>query len=319
MARLIRNTTILAKIESVYGTDPTPTGAANAILVSEVSINKVANNVARDLIRSYLGASDELVGTKYIEMGFTVEWQGSGTAATAPAWGPLLRACGFAESTEATPDRVEYVPVSTSFESVTIYYYLDGALNKATGCFGNVAFDFMVSTRPTMAFSFVGIDSGVTAASPSGVDYSSFEAPLVVTDTNVANLLLGCTEAAGTLSGGTSYTSNGFTVNMGVETPFTPLIGSESVDIVQRSATGTLALDLTAAQEVTMIGEIDANTTTSIGFEHGSVAGKVMMAFMPTVQRINPRYEDINGIALLGMDLRITPDSGNDEILIIQK
>jgi peptide/nickel transport system substrate-binding protein len=56
----------------------------------------VANNVNRDLVRNYFGASEQLVGIAYIEAEFTVELQGSGTAATAPAWGALLRAAGHA-------------------------------------------------------------------------------------------------------------------------------------------------------------------------------------------------------------------------------
>ena len=39
MSRLIRNTAILAKIETAYGVDAAPTGAANALLVSNLSIN----------------------------------------------------------------------------------------------------------------------------------------------------------------------------------------------------------------------------------------------------------------------------------------
>lgn len=319
MSRYTRNSTILAKIETVYGTDSTPTGAANAILVSDLSITPIANNVPRDLILAYLGASEELVGTRYLQIGCTVELQGSGTAGTEPAWDPLLRACGFASSVEATPDRVEWVPITTSMESVTIYYYADGVLREALGCRGNVSFDLAVGSRPTMTFSFVGIDNDISAASPTGVDYSSFVAPLVVTDDNVANFLLGCTEADGSLSSGTAFTSRGMTIDMGNNAVFVPTLNGESADITQRAATGQMTLDLTAAQEVTMVGEIQANTTTSVGMELGSVAGKVIVVYAPAVQRINPTYEDVDGRSMVAMDLRFIPSSGNDEILIVQK
>jgi cell wall assembly regulator SMI1 len=97
--RLIRNTAILAKIEVTYGTDPTPTGGSNALLVSNLTINPInAQNVDRDIIRAYLGGSEQLLGTRYQEMSFDVEMVGSGTVAVAPAWGPLLRACGMGET-----------------------------------------------------------------------------------------------------------------------------------------------------------------------------------------------------------------------------
>ena len=113
MARYTRDSAILAKIETTEGTDSAPTGGSNALLVSEQSIEPlVANNVPRELIRNYFGASEHRVGTAYLMVEFTVELQGSGTAATAPAWGALLRGCGFAESglvsyAAYAPDTVE--------------------------------------------------------------------------------------------------------------------------------------------------------------------------------------------------------------------
>ena len=99
MARYVRNSAVLAKIESVYGTDPVPTGGANAMLVSNQSKPKLVNNlVDRALLRSYFGGSEQLVGTRYLEIAFDVELAGSGTAGTAPAWAPLLRASAFAET-----------------------------------------------------------------------------------------------------------------------------------------------------------------------------------------------------------------------------
>ena len=79
--RYIRNTAILAKLETEYGTDAAPTEAANALLVSNVSINPLnAQNVSRDLIRPFLGGSEQLVGVANIEMSFDVEFAGSANA-----------------------------------------------------------------------------------------------------------------------------------------------------------------------------------------------------------------------------------------------
>ena len=49
---LMRKRTMLAKIEPIYGTDPTPTGAADAILVKSLDVNPIeATLLPRDLIR----------------------------------------------------------------------------------------------------------------------------------------------------------------------------------------------------------------------------------------------------------------------------
>jgi hypothetical protein len=48
MPRYIKNTLITAKIETTPGTDAVPTGAANALLVSEMSITPLdAQNIDR--------------------------------------------------------------------------------------------------------------------------------------------------------------------------------------------------------------------------------------------------------------------------------
>lgn len=317
MSRFMRNTTILAKVETTYGTDAVPTGAANAMLVSDCTISPMADNVDRSLIRSYMGSSEQLVGTKHIEISMTLELQNGGTAGTAPAWGPVARACGLAESVLATPDRVEYTPVSSGFESVSIYYYVDGVVYKALGCRGSIDFALGVGERPTMQVKMVGIDGGVAEATPSGVDYSGFKTPLVVTESNTGDFLLGCTYASGALSSGTSYVSRGLKVSLGADARFTPTLGGETVEIVDRATTGSMTLDLTAAQEVAMKAAIDANTLTSVGFLHGTTEGYKALFYAPAVQRINPKHEDVNGLAMLAMDLRFTPSSGNDELRIV--
>jgi len=318
MARYIRNTTILAKIETTYGTDSIPTGAANSMLVSNVTVAPVHENVSRDLIRSYMGASEQLVGTRYISLDFTVELQGSGTAGTIPAWGALMRACSFAEADLLTPDRIEYSPVSSAQEGVSIYYYLDGVLWKALGCRGTCDIDLTVGARPTMSFKFFGIDGGATAATPSGVSYTSFKTPVTVTAANSDDFLIGnVTYAAGVLSGGTASCTRGMNISLGNDYKHVPTLCGESVDITGREITGSMVIDLAAAAEVTEITAINANTTTAIGWTLGTVAGYKVMIYAPAVQRINPKYEDVDGRAMLSVDLRFLPSAGNDELKLI--
>lgn len=317
MSRYIRNTTVLIKIEGTYGTDAVPTGAANAILVSDVSINPVTDNVKRDLIRTWMGASEELIGNKHIEIDMTVELQNGGTAGAAPAWGPLIRACGFAEALLTVPARVEYTPVSAGFEGVSIYYYMDGVLHKAIGCRGTVDFDESVGVRPVMKFKFLGVDAGVSAATPSGVSFTGFKTPVVVTEDNVSQFLLGCTYAAGVLSAGTAHTSRGLTFNIGGDVKYVPTLGGQSVDITNREGTGKITLDLSAADEVTMKDAITANTLTSIGMVLGLTAGYKVLTFLPACQRTNPKTEEVDGRAMLAMDLRLIPLVGNDEIRLV--
>lgn len=102
MALRSRLRTILSKIESPYGTDSGPDGT-DALLVREITPTPMeADVVSRNLIRPYMGASDNLLANTRVRMGFQVELAGSGTAATAPRFGALLQACGFSATTLGT-------------------------------------------------------------------------------------------------------------------------------------------------------------------------------------------------------------------------
>ena len=321
MGRYIRNTAILAKIESSYGVDSTPTEGANAMLVSNVNINPLAaQNVPRDLIRPYMGGSEQLVGNAYVEMSFDVELQGSGTAGTAPAYDPLLQACGFAASATGAV-RANYYPETPADGSVAIYYFLDGVKHVALGCRGNVALKLGSGARPVLSFRMLGIDGGVTAASPSALTLTGFKTPNVVTDPNTGDLTFGATFNVDTvlpaLTGGTAYSSRGIELDLGNAVAHTPLLGGQSIDISDRNVTGKIALDLTAAQEVTFMASVKANTTQSIGLIHGTTAGYKVVVFMPAVQLINPTKEDFNGRLLCAYDIRAVPNTGNDDIRIV--
>lgn len=319
MPRYLRNTAILAKIETTYGTDAVPTEAANALLVSNVSINPLnAQNVPRDLVRPYLGGSEQLVGVSYVELGFEVELAGSGTAGTAPPYGPLLRACGFAETATASV-RTEYNLVTPVADSVSIYYFSDGAKHVARGCRGDVSIKLGVRERPVLAFKFLGLDGGLTAASPSALTLTGWKTPAVVSEPNTGDVTVGCTYTAATptLTGGTGYPSQGLELALGNSLVYTALLGGEAADVNQREVTGKVRLDLTAAQEVTFTANVKANTLQSIGLMHGTVAGYKVMVFMPAVQLINPSKADENGRLLIGYDLRALPSSGNDELKLV--
>lgn len=316
--RKVRNTAVLAKIETAYGTDAAPTGAADAILVTEASFNVTYNNVNRDLLRGYLGGSEQLAGTRWAEISFSVELAGSGTAGTAPAWGRLLRACAFAETVTAD-DRVEYNPISTSFESLTIDYFIDGVRRKALGCRGNVNITMNEGERPMLRFEFVGLDAGASAQTTPTLTLTSWRQPVVVTDVNTGDIRLGGTYTAGALSGGTVYPSRGLTLNVGNNVARIALLGNQSVDITNRDTTGQMQLELTAAQEVTLLSEVNSNTLRSLGLDHGTAAGHRITVWAPNVQLINPQYQDYEGRSHTSFDVRVLPSSGNDELRIVAR
>lgn len=319
MSRKTRRVAILGKIETTYGVDPVPTGAANAILVTNPNIVPLnAQNVSRELIRQYFGNSQELVGPANKEITYAVEIAGSGTKGVAPAYGPWLRACGFAESV-VTDEYVEYLPRSDGFESMAQYFYDDGVLHKLLGGFGNVQFAMPVGQIPRFNFRFLGLDGSDSTASLPTSDYSDFQIPKPVSNANSGGITFGATYAAGAISGGTEVQSMGINIDLANALSFTPLLGAETVDITDRQPSGDVTLDLSAAQEVSNMTAVREATTQSLAFEHGTADGHKILVFMPAVQLVNPRKADQNGRRLIAYDLRIMPDEGNDEIRFVVK
>lgn len=317
MARYIRNTVILAKVEATAGTDAVPTGAADAVLVSNLSITPLeAQNVDRALVRGYFGGSEQLVATAFVKCSLTVELAGAAAAATAPQWGDLLLGCGMAEASLTTPNRVEYTPVSSALKTLTIYYQDDGVQHKLLGAMGNVKISAKVGERPTLQFDFTAIDGGISATSNATPTLTAWKTPMTMTKANVVDITLGATYATGAISGGTVYASQGLELDLGNTVNHVPLLSSERVDISQREATGSMQLDLTAANEVSFMATVKANTTQSLALTIGTTTGNKIIIHAPAVQIIKPSKVEVNGSRLIGYELRLVPSSGNDELRI---
>ena len=315
MARKFKKTVILAKIETTAGTDAAP-ASTDALLISEASFEVEYRNVERNLIRPTMGHSGTLVGTRNLKIDFTVELSTSGTAGTAPAWGKLLLACAFAEVVTAG-SRVEYTPVSDSLKTLTIKYSADGVVHTALSCMGTVTFDEPEGDRPTLKFSFIGIDGGAAAAAAPATDLTAWKIPEVVNNVNSGKLTLGGTYATGAVTGGTEYCSRGLSLNMANDAKYLAMLGCAGVDITDRKPAGSFAIEVTGAQEVSMRTDINASTPTSVSLLHGSGAGKQVLMYIPRAVRLNPKYEDFEGTLLLSNDFNAEPVAGNDEVRIV--
>ena len=156
---LTRKKFLIAKEETSYGSDASPTGISNAIQVTSLEVAPIeADNVQPAAFQGFLGNSTRgtLVANKRVSVTFEVELAGSGAAGTAPAFGPLLKACGLSETIVASTSAT-YAPVSSSFDSVTIHCFYDGVRHKITGARGSVTFNFVAGQFAVASFNFIGI------------------------------------------------------------------------------------------------------------------------------------------------------------------
>lgn len=304
MPLLTRRRTILAKTETTYGVDPTPTGSANAVLVRNMNITPLnAEMVSRDLVRGYLGNSEQLIASKYVQLDFEVEIAGSGTAGTPPAYATLLKACGLSEADSLTDDI--YTPVSSGFGSATLYFNVDGILHKITGARGNVEFTINARAIPFMKFTFTGIYNAPTDTALPTVDYSAFQTPLAANTSNTTGFSFF----------GHSGVLESLSINLGNEVNYRSLIGSESVIMTDRKVSGTAVFEAPTIATKDFFASALSSTLGTLAITHGTTAGNKFKIDSTRIDIANPTYTDNNGVQMLSIPFVAVPSSaGNDEI-----
>jgi hypothetical protein len=318
MSRYERNTAVLIKIETAYGTDSIPVPATDALLLRKFTCKPLdIKYVNMTEVRPYFGKGMDLVGTAFVSGTFELALAGSGAAGTAPMWGRILRSCGFAEVITAA-SRVDYTPISAALESATMYYYDDGAMKKVLGMRCDItSFKLGYGDVPIVGVKFIGLDGGDTAVAVPTLTLTSWKPPLAVNTTNSGLLTIGCTYSAGALVGGATFQSKGLDITLGNVLNFIELLGGDSVDITDRDVNGKCTIDLTAAQEVANIATVKSGATQGVGILHGTTAGYKILTHLPTCQLKNPIKDTLNGRRVITYDLNAIPTTGNDEWRIV--
>lgn len=297
---------ILAKIESVYGTDPTPVGTTDAVLAKGLSVTPFeAEMQEREVVLPYFGNIGQVPGTAKVSVEFEVELAGSGTAGNAPAWGALMRACGFSQTLSPGVDAT-YALVSAAFESVTLYFYLDGVLHKITGCRGNVSFELSNEAIPMAKFSFTGIYNAPTDTALPTLTLTAWQKPLPVNKVNTTFSLHSYAAILASLS-----------IDLGNEVVHKAYVNTtEEVRITNRKVAGSLSIEAALLATKNWFTTVAAGTTGALSLVHGTTGGNKIQFDAPAVQVAAPKYDDADGIAMMGMDLVFQSSAANNQLTL---
>ena len=385
MALLSRSRLIQTKIESSSGSDSSPAGT-DALLVRNLDVTPIeAETVSRDLIRSYMGNSDQLLSNVRVALNFEVEVAGSGASATPSRMDSLLRACGMSSTTtgsavtgssqaggagtitlasgaSAVDDyyvgmaitissgtgnghkglivdyvgsskvatvkpstttfvpgtgsgysisaNVKYLPISTGFESTTIYFNNSGVLHKAVGCRGTYNMSLGLGEIPTFNFSMTGQYVSPTDTALPSTTYSNQTTPVLFKSGN--------TVAVSVMDYDTAKISS-INVDMSNEIVYRELVGgSTEVLLTNREPTGEIVIEAPTIAQKDFFAIANDNTTGRVCFQHGTTAGNIVSAVMPVCDIGNPTYSDDSGIQMLSIPYVPTPSaSGNDEVALV--
>lgn len=311
---------ILTKKEVTYGTDAVPVAGTDALLVEGLSGGKLeVNYQGRDPLVPHFGAKEQLVASFLRKLTFKTEAAGSGAAGTAAAWGKLLKACGFSETISAG-NRVDYTPIYLAIDALTHYDHEAGVLFKHLGSRGTVKINLNSGERSMFEWDFTSLDGGEAAVGDPTPVYTTWQKPVVVNATNTGDVMIGCTYSAGALVGGTGYPMSKFSLDIGSKPELHETTAGQEILITGREIKGTMTIELTAAQEVSLLASLRSVAQTGVGLLHGSVAGNILGAFGGQVTLQNFAAEVVRGVRLGKFDLTFLPTlAGNDDFRLWNK
>lgn len=303
--RYFRKLAILAKIEATYGTDALPAGATNAMVVTDVTVTPLeGQRVSRDLMLPYFGDQGFVLAATYARVEFGVEIAGAGAAGTVPGYGPLLRACGMAEIITAG-QKVEYFPVSKNAEAATIYANMDGVNHALVGARGTVVMSVAPNGIARYRFTLSGLLGPITDTPLPTQVLTAFQKPVVANKTNTTFALHGLAAVMESLS-----------IDLGNQVEPRMLIGSESIEIVDRKVSGTTVIEAVSIATKDWHAVARSSTVGALSCVHGTVAGNIVEIAGPAVQVGQPTYGQTQGITNTSLPLVLCPVTGDDEIVI---
>ncbi|PZO81603.1 MAG: hypothetical protein DI629_03440 [Mesorhizobium amorphae] len=304
--RYFRKLVALAKVETTYGVDSVPTAAANGMLMQDVTLTPLeAEELGRELLLPHMGHQGVLLSGFFTRLEGSVELAGSGTAGTAPAYGPLLRACGMSQVVTAST-RVDYQPVSSGAEAVSIYYNRDGTLHAMLGARGSWRTELGPNRIPRLRFNLLGLHGPVSDAALPNAGLSAFRAPVPFNKDNSVFTLHGFT-----------LPTESIMLDLGNQVEKRDLINDRSIEIVDRRATGSAVLEATQVAQVDWLARAKASTLGAASLVHGSVAGNIIEFAAPNVQIGRPSEGQTQGILNNTLPLMLLPtSSGNDELTL---
>lgn len=304
-----RNRTLLAKIETVYGTDATPVGATDGVLLSSLDLSPLElETVENTVIRPYLGAYTQLIAGRTAKVSIEVALAGFGTAGPAaptPGLDALLRCCGLARTITAGTS-VAYTPISTGFESATLYVYLDGTLHRIFGARGTATFTLQGKQQPKYKFEITGLYGGVSDAALIQPALGAYQTALPVQ--------YGNTTLASFLGSASGVALNALEIALGNTVTYRNLVGNrEEVLITDRQTTGSFEIEALLVSAKDIWAAVNSLSLTAINVTHGTVVGNRVTLATTVAQATNPKFGDQDSIVSVSGDLRLVPSAANNE------
>lgn len=281
---------VLAKTETVYGSDAAPTGAANAVLLKNATINPLNGEmVPRDVIRAGYGTLAGWFVARHITMNARLDLAGAGAAGTAPAFGPYLRACGLAETVSAGV-KVDYTPVHSGFESVSNYFNQEGTRHIAAGMRGNAKFRFQKRKTPEIELDMIGLWKSDTSVALPALTTTAWKDPLPSTPANTPTFTVD----------GVAVLGSSLEIDLGMECAYRDLLNSEEIIVKERKPKLTMMIEELPLATKNFFALVGA-APVPLAYVHGVGAGKIVDISVPLIQITGCQRQEEESVSMLNI------------------
>ncbi len=314
----VRNTSILAKIESSYGVDATPVGSDGLWAIGTPPDPQSSPNSLKDVIGrgSLSKIPNAAPGDRFWRVAIKVPLRGAGavyTSSVKPKVGTLLRACGFQEAFTTTGGaQYTYTPRSTGFESISLYYNWDGLLYKLLGAFGNVNF---VCNGGAIAMAEFTFDTLYAAPTDVATVLASGEPTVVHPILQSGAFQIG-TE---------NYAAPFKNINLNMNNTLTPsydpstATGISAINLVNRAPNGSFDPDAVLKATFDWHSKWENGTLMDMSFQVGTAQYNRIKFSCPEVQSsgVKPGNRNDLGMFTVPFDLVSDTSAAEDELSVV--
>jgi hypothetical protein len=157
---LTRRTVILAKRETLYGTDPAMAPSTDGILVYDVDMDIKGEKLERPVLRDSLSPMPHVIGMKSCTLKFKAELKGMGTTTSIGSFelDDLLSGVGFDTGVYTGTSTVYSLQSQESLmSSVSFIVNIDGNIHKILGAKGSAKFNLEAGKYGECEFEFQGL------------------------------------------------------------------------------------------------------------------------------------------------------------------
>tara|TARA_B100000424_G_scaffold259155_1_gene241756 strand:- start:100 stop:873 length:774 start_codon:yes stop_codon:yes gene_type:complete len=255
-----------------------------------------------------MGNYEVIPANTRVNITFDVEMAGSGTAGTAPKYGPILEACGLSQ-TISGGNTVTYAPEASPDGSVTIFVNYDGIRQIVTGCRGTFSINCELNQVPKISFSLTGLFSAPTDDASPTVTKSNQATPLIFKNGSTTNFSIF----------GFSAALQSWNLDFNNEVIYRELVGgTKEVLITDRRPSGNAVIENVALSSHNFFTDYTGTSTGTNTWLHGTTAGNKVTVSCPQTDLGQPTYEESDGITMLNLPFYATPTSaGQNEFSLV--